>query len=91
MNRAHVATLAWLTGIVLATQPVLAGGAYSSLVATITSSSRYVQPGAAVWVDFTVTNTSDQTVELTVPETKTSPVNRSSILPGTSPANRNLT
>ncbi|MCP4251477.1 MAG: hypothetical protein GY778_30950 [bacterium] len=81
MNRTRVATIAWLTGCVLAAQPVVAGGDHSSLVATITTSNRYVQPGASVWVDFTITNTSDHTVELAVPETKTSPANGSVGLP----------
>lgn len=40
-----------------------------ALVATLSTASHFVQIGRPIWVDFTVTNTSDQPVELTVPGT----------------------
>ena len=40
-----------------------------ALVATLSTANQFIQIGHPIWVDFTITNTSDQPVELTVPGT----------------------
>ncbi|HUU85005.1 MAG TPA: peptidylprolyl isomerase [Phycisphaerae bacterium] len=44
-----------------------------ALVATLSANSQFVQTGRPIWVDFTVTNTSDEPVELIVPGTEPVP------------------
>ena len=51
----------------------LAADDSASLVATLSSGSQHVLPGRPIWVDFTITNTSDEPVELTVPGTRALP------------------
>jgi len=45
----------------------------TALVATLSTSTRQVVPGRPIWIDFTITNTSDEPVELAVPGTRTLP------------------
>jgi len=52
---------------------VRAQGDLSSLVATISTPARHALPGQPLQIDFTLANTSDDPIELAVPETKPLP------------------
>ena len=62
--------LVWLPCLLVLHVPGLARGEEPGpVVATLSSPSQFVQLGQPIWVDFTVTNTSDEPVELAVPGT----------------------
>ena len=63
--------------------PVAPAGAADpdALAATLTTAARFVQIGQPIWVDFTITNTSDQPAELVVPGTSPLPTDGTTGLP----------
>ncbi|MHC4066222.1 MAG: peptidylprolyl isomerase [Planctomycetota bacterium] len=73
MNHGMLGICALLAPLLVSTHLATAQDDLSAIVATLGSGSHYVLPGRPIWVDFTLTNTSDQPVELTVPETGSLP------------------
>jgi len=74
MNRRYPLVAVLVAPVVLLAGSLPAGDEPLPIVASLSTANRYVFPGRPVWVDFTVTNISDEAVELMVPETQALPM-----------------